>query len=248
MQAAGPVTNQGPTLSASPALNATLSFPSNMVQISTTVDFSVSGLNRNQRAIADNLEAGVWRGRRRVIPGAARPPQHRRSRRLQSALNQLSPEVMSDAQISALYASLGFANSLLELPRQRRHHRRHHPRGPVPVGRRQRGLPRPGHDLAARSASTSRPACSRPARRSRSTMSGGSASAPATSRARSTPRRAPPARASRRKEASRSNTIPGRSSWPASSTAAAAGTTRRGPCRSAASAGSAQSNSRDRHL
>ncbi len=113
MQAAGPVTNQGATLSASPALNATLSFPSNMVQISTSVDFSVSGLNRNQRAIADNLEEAFGVGGGGVTPvllGLLNTPG---LDAYKNALDQLSPEVMSDAQISALYASLGFANSLL---------------------------------------------------------------------------------------------------------------------------------------
>ena len=110
----GGVDRQRPGLVASPALHATLFYPdANDVVLGIDVDFSTSDLNPNQRAIAENLDqafhAGVG-GLGPVILGLLNTVS---DDAYKAALNQLLPELYSDAEISALYASLGFSNSLL---------------------------------------------------------------------------------------------------------------------------------------
>ena len=104
----------GLALAASPALNATLFYPdNNHIEIHASVDFSVSGLNRNQTAISDTTEAAFAAGGGALTPvllGLLNTPG---LDAYKNALDQLSPELYSDAQIAALYSSLGFANSLL---------------------------------------------------------------------------------------------------------------------------------------
>ena len=132
-----------------------------------------------------------------------------------NALDQLSPELYSDAEIAALYSSLAFSNSLLELQGQRHRHRLDHPRGPVPVGRRQRALPRHRHDQ--------RPdRLQRDGRAVHRRRAGGARRRvaarlrrPATSRARCRRRPARRAKARWRRAACRSSTIPARCCSPA---------------------------------
>ena len=107
-------TDNGLGLIASPALHATLSYPNAIdVVLGIDVDFYVDDLNPNQRAIAENLDqafhAGVG-GLGPVILGLLNTVS---DDAYKAALNQLLPELYSDAEISALYASLGFSNSLL---------------------------------------------------------------------------------------------------------------------------------------
>ena len=100
-------------LISSPALHAALIVGGNTVEIGIAVDFAADGLNRNQRSIA-----GAANNQFLVGAGAATPVllgllnvgslgEYR------NALDQLSPEIYSDAEIAALYSSLAFSNSLL---------------------------------------------------------------------------------------------------------------------------------------
>jgi Autotransporter beta-domain len=112
--AGSPVTDLGATLLSSPALHATLLFNSNLVQIATDVNFSsVSGLNGNQRAISNSLHQAFAAGGGGLTPVLLGLLNTDGLDAYKAALNELSPEVLSDAQITALYSSLGFANSLL---------------------------------------------------------------------------------------------------------------------------------------
>lgn len=108
------VTNNGLTVSASPALHATLSYPNATdVVLGIAVDFDVDQLNRNQRAIARGLDRILAAGGGGVTPVLLGLLNVDDLSEYRSALNQLSPEIYSDAQISALYSSLAFSNSLL---------------------------------------------------------------------------------------------------------------------------------------
>jgi uncharacterized protein with beta-barrel porin domain len=112
----GGLTHDNVGLIASPALHATLTYPNaNDVVLGIAVDFDVDGigLNPNQKAIGENLDkifrAGVG-GVGPVLLGLLNVDS---LAEFKDALNQLSPEMFSDAQIAALYSSLAFSNSLL---------------------------------------------------------------------------------------------------------------------------------------
>ncbi len=114
LQALGGLTNQGLGLLASPALNAALSFTATDVVLSTSVDFSsVSGLNGNQQAISNSLRQAFAAGGGGLTPVLLGLLNTDGLDAYKAALNELIPEAYSDAQIAALYSSLGFANSLL---------------------------------------------------------------------------------------------------------------------------------------
>ncbi len=102
-------------LIASPALHAALMTAANTVEIGIAVDFSTpDGLNPNQRAIAADLHQIYENGVGTLGPallGLLNVAQPRPSTR--NALDQLSPEIYSNAEIAALYASSAFSNSLL---------------------------------------------------------------------------------------------------------------------------------------
>jgi uncharacterized protein with beta-barrel porin domain len=114
LQADSGVTDNGLNVTASPVLHATLSYPNpNDVVLGISVDFIVDGLNPNQRAIAINLNeifaAGVG-GLGPVLLGLVNTAD---TAEVKSALDQLSPEIYSDAQIAALYSNLAFNGSLM---------------------------------------------------------------------------------------------------------------------------------------
>ncbi len=114
LQGLGGATDNGLMLSASPALGASLSFTSTDVVLSTNVSFSsVAGLNGNHQAISNALSAAFAAGGGGLSPVLVGLLSTQGLGDYKAALDQLSPELMSDAQIAALYASLGFANSLL---------------------------------------------------------------------------------------------------------------------------------------
>jgi outer membrane autotransporter protein len=114
LSATGGTTNNGLGLSASPALNAALSFPNaNDVVLGITVDFSTSGLNANQTAIAQYMDASLAAGAGAVGPVLLGLLNTAGLEAYRAALDQLSPEVYSDTQITALYAALAFAGNLL---------------------------------------------------------------------------------------------------------------------------------------
>ena len=84
LSATGGTTNNGLGLNASPALNASLTFPNaNDVVLGITVDFSTSGLNANQTAIAQYMDASLAAGAGALGPVLLGSVEHGRSRRLQ---------------------------------------------------------------------------------------------------------------------------------------------------------------------
>jgi len=114
LQGLGGVTDNGLMLSASPALGASLSFTSTDVVLSTNISYAaVPGLNGNQQTISNSLNQAFAGGGGGLSPVLLGLLNTNGSEAYKAALDQLSPAAMSDAQIAALYASLGFANSLL---------------------------------------------------------------------------------------------------------------------------------------
>ena len=71
------------------------------------------GANANQKAIATYLDAASAAGPTAGLQALINALVALNDTELLAALNQLIPELYSDAQISSLYASLGFANNLL---------------------------------------------------------------------------------------------------------------------------------------
>ncbi len=101
-------------LVASPALHATLLYHnSDDMVLGIAVDYDVPGLNRNQRAIARDLHRIFGGGAGGVAPVLLGLLNVGDLAEYRNALDQLSPEVYSDAQIAALYSTLAFANSLM---------------------------------------------------------------------------------------------------------------------------------------
>jgi len=114
LEALSGVDNNGLSLSASPLLHATLTFPNATdVVLGVAVDFQVGELNPNQRAIAGNLGEIFLAGGGGVSPVLLGLFNVGGIDEFKNALNQLSPELYSDAEIAALYSGLAFSNSLL---------------------------------------------------------------------------------------------------------------------------------------
>lgn len=109
----GTVADEGLGLIASPALHATLSTDSNNVYLGIAVDFDVDGLNPNQRAIAIDLGRIFVAGAGGVTPVLLGLLNVTDLQGYRSALDQLSPEIYSDAEIAALYSNLAFTGSLM---------------------------------------------------------------------------------------------------------------------------------------
>jgi hypothetical protein len=107
-------TDDGLGLLASPALHATLTFPDGHdVVLGLGVDFLVDTLNPNQKAIAGNLDAIFQAGVGGLGPAILGLLNTLSDDEYKAALDQLSPQIYSQAEIAALYASLAFSNSLL---------------------------------------------------------------------------------------------------------------------------------------
>jgi uncharacterized protein with beta-barrel porin domain len=107
------LTDNGLSLIASPALHATLFTDSNDVVLGIQVDFTTDRLNPNQRAIAHDLNQIFLAGGGGVTPVLLGLLNTGDLAGYKDALNQLSPEIYSNAEIAALYSSLAFSNSLL---------------------------------------------------------------------------------------------------------------------------------------
>ena len=105
--------SDGLGLIASPALHATLTFNGNDLELAFAVDFNSDGLNPNQRAIALNLDQIYDSGIGTLGPALLGLLNVGDLAGYKAALNQLSPEIYSNAEIAALYSSLAFSNSLL---------------------------------------------------------------------------------------------------------------------------------------
>jgi len=114
LSAAGGTTNSGLGLLASPALQAMLLFPNpNDVVLDIDVDFAPDGLNRNQTAIGNNLNAVLGAGGGTLGPVFAGLFNVFSLNVYKDALDQLSPEIYADTEIAALYAAFDFSDNLL---------------------------------------------------------------------------------------------------------------------------------------
>jgi uncharacterized protein with beta-barrel porin domain len=114
VRALGGVTDSSLSLTASPALHAALIYPNPTdVVLGIAVDFNTDGLNPNQRAIGENLNQTLFAGVGTLGPALLGLLNVSDIAELKNALDQLSPEIYSDAQIASLYSSLAFSNSLL---------------------------------------------------------------------------------------------------------------------------------------
>ena len=110
---AGSLTNNGLGLIASPALHAQLQFNGNDLDLVFAIDFTTDRLNPNQRAIAIDLNQIFLAGGGGVTPVLLGLLNTGSFDAYKDALNQLSPELYSDAEITALYSSLAFSSALL---------------------------------------------------------------------------------------------------------------------------------------
>lgn len=114
MSAAGGLTDNGLGLIAGPAARATLQFSGNDLLLGYSIDFAAIGFaNPNQRAIAHNLQSIFQAGGGGVTPVLLALLNTHGIEEYRNALDQLSPELYTDAQIAALYANLAFASSML---------------------------------------------------------------------------------------------------------------------------------------
>ena len=91
--------------------------PTEMVLEIAGIDFVVSGLNRNETAIAENLNAifvaGDFPKLEPLLTALVNLPS---VGALANALDQLSPELYLDTEIATLFSSLAFTNSLMTCP------------------------------------------------------------------------------------------------------------------------------------
>ena len=100
-------------LIASPALHATLTFNGDNLELAFAVGFTADGLNpepaRHRRQSRPDLyNSGVGT----LGPALLGLLNVGSLDEFKNALDQLSPEIYSNAEIAALYASLAFSNSL----------------------------------------------------------------------------------------------------------------------------------------
>jgi hypothetical protein len=119
LTATTPIVDNGIKAVSTPVVTFGVDFPTatQMVLVLEGVDFAVSGLNRNERAIADNLTAifntGNFAKMDSALNAIAFLPT---TRAVANALAQLSPEVYLDTEIGTLYSALSFSNSLMTCP------------------------------------------------------------------------------------------------------------------------------------
>ena len=114
----GPIDN-GVTVNDTLFVDYELLFPSatEMVLAVAALDFSLERLNRNETAIAENLNqvfaSGDASGVQTLLAALANLPN---VGALANALDQLSPEIYLDTEIATLFSSLTFTNSLMTCP------------------------------------------------------------------------------------------------------------------------------------
>jgi hypothetical protein len=119
LTATAPIVDNGIKAQSTPVVSFGVDFPTPMQMdlVLEGVDFAVSGLNRNERAIADNLTAifntGKFAKMDAVLNAIAFLPSERA---IANALDQLSPEIYLDTEIGTLYSALSFTNSLMTCP------------------------------------------------------------------------------------------------------------------------------------
>jgi uncharacterized protein with beta-barrel porin domain len=114
LTAPGGVTNNGLSLSASPALHATLLFPDPAtVELSIAVDFTTNGLNRNETLLGNALNSAFGAGGGGLRPTLLGLLNTVGPQGYKAALDQMLPAIYLDSQIAALQANQAFSNALL---------------------------------------------------------------------------------------------------------------------------------------
>jgi hypothetical protein len=114
LTAPGGVTDNGLGLATSPALHAALLFPDpNTVELGIAVDFTASGLNRNQTSISNNLNSAFAAGSGGLSPVLLGLLNTDSLQAYKAGLDRLLPAIYLDSQIAALQANLAFSNALL---------------------------------------------------------------------------------------------------------------------------------------
>ena len=113
LSAASGLSDNGLGLIAGPAANAKLQFSGNDLVLSYDINFATEGLNPNQHAIAANLHRIFAAGGGGVSPVLLGLLNTTDLAGYENALDQLSPELYSDAQVAAVYGSLAFSNNLM---------------------------------------------------------------------------------------------------------------------------------------
>lgn len=109
----GGLEDSGLSLIASPALHAKLISDATDVILGIAVDYDVNGLGGNQRSIARNLNRVLGAGAGAATPVLLGLLNVGDLETYRNALDQLSPQIYSSAEIAALYSSFAFSNSLL---------------------------------------------------------------------------------------------------------------------------------------
>ncbi|MEM1049257.1 MAG: autotransporter domain-containing protein [Pseudomonadota bacterium] len=119
LTAAGGTTNNGLGLLASPALQASLSFPNaNDVVLTYSIDFSAGGLNPDQTALAASLNTAVGAGSGDLEPILS--PLLSNVFTIgdyQNALNQLLPEAVLNTETATLFSAEDFVGNLFSCNR-----------------------------------------------------------------------------------------------------------------------------------
>jgi uncharacterized protein with beta-barrel porin domain len=119
LTAASPIVDNGIKAVSTPVVQFDVIFPTatQMDLRLLGVDFAVSGLNRNETAIANNLTAifdtGNFKQMDAVLNAIATLPT---TSAVANALDQLSPEIYLDAEIGMLFAAQSFTNSMMTCP------------------------------------------------------------------------------------------------------------------------------------
>lgn len=85
----------------------------NNVDLTTALNFAVTGLNPNQTAISQNLESSFLAGSGGLSPVLLGLANTLGFSAYQNALDQLSPEIYNYALIETLYASQQFSNDMM---------------------------------------------------------------------------------------------------------------------------------------
>jgi uncharacterized protein with beta-barrel porin domain len=114
LSASGGTTDSGLSLSASPALQASLSYPNaNDVVLSTSIDFSAGGLNSNQASIGRSLNTAFDAGQGDLQPILnALLNNVSGTQAYMAAIDQLSAEIFLNTETASLFAANDFSNRL----------------------------------------------------------------------------------------------------------------------------------------
>ena len=119
LTATGGVTNNGITVMDTPTIDFDFTFPNanEMDLVIAGVNFLLAGQNRNEQAIANNLNqifaAGVPPSMQALFNALALLPI---AAAVANALDRLSPEVIVNSEIAELYSQLNFANTIMTCP------------------------------------------------------------------------------------------------------------------------------------